>query len=72
MNQLAMAIRNLIAGREDLERLHLTPSELIALKSIGNVIGLSPTDMDAYLHKKGEPTEWLKNPLWHISPKAVD
>lgn len=72
MNQLAMAIQNLIAGGEDLDCLNLTSSELIALKSIGNVIELSPTDMEAYLHKKGEPTEWLRNPLLHISPRAAD
>jgi hypothetical protein len=72
MNQLAMAIRNISNGGKDLERFNLTTSELIALKSIGNLIGLSSTDMDTYLQNNGDPTEWLINPLVHNSPKAVD
>lgn len=72
MNHLAMAVWNLSNGRDDLERFHLTPSELSALKSIGSLIRLSPIDMESFLQKNDDPTDWLINPLSHDPPKAAD
>lgn len=71
MNQLAIAIRKLSEGRKDLESCNLTSSELTALKSIGNLIGMSSADLATHLQYEDDPTDWLINPFAFPAPKAI-
>lgn len=59
MNQLAIAIQRLTAGNKDMDGLHLTPSEQLALKSIDCLNELTPADVKLYIQESGDPTEWL-------------
>ena len=49
MHQLAIAIRKLNEGEKDLESCRLISSELIALKLINNLNGMSSADMATHL-----------------------
>jgi hypothetical protein len=64
MNQLALAIRKIDEGKKDLESCQLNSSELIALKLISNMIGMSPADLATHLQLKDDPLEWLIPPLY--------
>lgn len=72
MNQLAKAIRNLSDSEKDPELSNLTPLELMALKSIGNLVGMSPIDLATHLRQEDGPTEWLIGQHMYASAKTLD
>ena len=72
MNQLAISIRNLSDGGKDPELSNLTPLELIALKSIGDLVGMSPVDLAIRLRQEDGPTEWLIGQRMYASAKTLD
>jgi hypothetical protein len=72
MNQLALALRNLSDSGEVPERFNLTPLERMALKSIRDLIILSPSILTAHLQQADGPKNWLINPLMHDSVIAGD
>lgn len=63
MNRLAIAIKNLNDGKEELECCHLSPLERSALQSIRSLTKMSSADLATYLQYEDDPTDWLKIPF---------
>lgn len=71
MNKLAIAIKKLNEGKEELEFCHLSPLERTALHSIRSFTKMSSADLATHLQYEDGPTDWLIIPFACPSSEAI-